>query len=154
VKARYAHISYADRTVIRALKARKYSPAAVARTLGKHRSTVCRELKRNTNQAGIYFEGHANAFMLAGLALRFPMTPIMAEMAWRYPDLTIEVTCDDRLVDIVAEGFNAGIQLGEMIAEDMIGGAAHSPFQGDPGGFAFLSESQGRTALARRSVAS
>jgi IS30 family transposase len=63
--ARYAHISFADRTVIRALKARKYSCAAIARTLGKHRSTITRELKRNTNQAGIYFEKHANAFMLA-----------------------------------------------------------------------------------------
>jgi IS30 family transposase len=65
VSARYAHISFVDRTVIRTLKARKYSPAAIARVLGKHRSTICRELKRNTNQAGIYFEAHANAFMLA-----------------------------------------------------------------------------------------
>jgi IS30 family transposase len=65
VRAGYSHISFADRTVIRALKARKYSRAEMARMLGKHRSTICRELKRNTNQAGIYYEGHANAFMLA-----------------------------------------------------------------------------------------
>src|SRR5712672_3120423 len=64
MRARYTHISFADRTVIRALKGRKYNCAAIARTLGKHRSTIRRELKRNTNQAGIYFEGHANAFML------------------------------------------------------------------------------------------
>jgi DNA-binding transcriptional LysR family regulator len=54
------------------------------------------------------------------LALRVAMTPIMAEIAWRHPDLTIEITCDDRLVDIVAEGFDAGIRLGEMIADDMV----------------------------------
>lgn len=65
MRASYSHISYADRTVIRTLRARKYSCAEIARTLGKHRSTIMRELKRNTNKAGIYFEGHANAFMLA-----------------------------------------------------------------------------------------
>jgi DNA-binding transcriptional LysR family regulator len=63
------------------------------------------------------------------LALRFAMTPIMAEMAWRYPDLTIEITCDDRLVDIVADGFDAGIRLGEMIAEDMIAVRLTPPFK-------------------------
>jgi DNA-binding transcriptional LysR family regulator len=63
------------------------------------------------------------------LALRTAITPIMAEMAWRYPDLTIEITCDDRLVDIVAEGFDAGIRLGEMIDEDMIAVRLTPPFK-------------------------
>ena len=63
------------------------------------------------------------------LALRFAMTPIIADMAWRHPDVTIEITCDDRLVDIVAEGFDAGIRLGEMIAEDMIAVRLTPPFK-------------------------
>jgi DNA-binding transcriptional LysR family regulator len=54
------------------------------------------------------------------VALPIALTPIIAETARRYPDLMIEVTTDDRLVDIVAERFDAGIRLGEMIAEDMI----------------------------------
>jgi DNA-binding transcriptional LysR family regulator len=40
----------------------------------------------------------------------------------------IEVVSDDRLVDIVAEGFDAGIRLGEMIAEDMIAVPLTPPF--------------------------
>jgi DNA-binding transcriptional LysR family regulator len=63
------------------------------------------------------------------LALRIAMTPMMAEMAWRHPDLTIEVACDDHLVDIVAEGFDAGIRLGEMIAEDMTAVRLTPPFK-------------------------
>jgi DNA-binding transcriptional LysR family regulator len=63
------------------------------------------------------------------LALRIAITPVIAEMAWRHPDLTIEVTADDRLVDIVGEGFDAGIRLGEMIAEDMIAVRLTSPFK-------------------------
>ncbi len=48
------------------------------------------------------------------------LTPVIAEMSRRYPDLTLEVTSDDGLVDIVAGGFDAGIRLGEMIAQDMV----------------------------------
>ncbi len=48
------------------------------------------------------------------------LTPVIVEMSRRHPDLTLEVTSDDGLVDIVAGGFDAGIRLGEMIAQDMV----------------------------------
>ena len=63
------------------------------------------------------------------VAMRIAMIPVLAEMAWRHPDLTIEVTVDDRLVDIVGEGFDAGIRLGEMIAADMIAVWLTPPFK-------------------------
>lgn len=37
-----------------------------------------------------------------------------------YPDISVEVIVDDRLVDIVANGFDAGIRLGETVERDMI----------------------------------
>jgi IS30 family transposase len=40
------------------------SCAEIARTLGKHRSTITREIHRNTNAGGIYYEVHAHASML------------------------------------------------------------------------------------------
>jgi DNA-binding transcriptional LysR family regulator len=36
------------------------------------------------------------------------------------PDVQVEVNIDDRLTDIVADGFDAGIRFGEAIAKDMI----------------------------------
>jgi DNA-binding transcriptional LysR family regulator len=63
------------------------------------------------------------------VALPIAITPVVAEMAWRFPDLTIEVTCEDGLVDIVGGGFDAGVRLGEMIAEDMIAVRLTPPFQ-------------------------
>lgn len=54
------------------------------------------------------------------IALQLGMTPILAEMARRHPDLTVEVIADDKLTDVVAEGFDAGVRLGEMIAQDMV----------------------------------
>ena len=54
------------------------------------------------------------------IALQLGMTPILAEMARRHPGLTVEVIADDKLTDVVAEGFDAGVRLGEMIAQDMV----------------------------------
>lgn len=58
-----------------------------------------------------------NAPRIAGpLAL----TAILAVLAKRHPGLTVEVTSDDALTDIVGHGFDAGVRLGEMVAEDMV----------------------------------
>src|SRR6185369_12341851 len=37
-----------------------------------------------------------------------------------HPDVSVEVIVDDRLVDIVADGFDAGIRLGETVDSDMV----------------------------------
>jgi DNA-binding transcriptional LysR family regulator len=54
------------------------------------------------------------------IALPIIMTPVVREMAKRFADVTVEIYADDAIADIVADGFDAGIRLGEMIAEDMI----------------------------------
>jgi DNA-binding transcriptional LysR family regulator len=46
--------------------------------------------------------------------------PQVAAFAKSYPDVTLELTADDRLLDIVAGGFDAGIRPGRMIEKDMI----------------------------------
>lgn len=63
------------------------------------------------------------------LALPLAITPAIVAMSRLYPDLTIEVTLDEGLVDIVAAGFDAGVRLGEMIAQDMMAIRLTKPFQ-------------------------
>lgn len=63
------------------------------------------------------------------VAMPIAITPIVSAMAWRHPDVTVEITQDDGLVDIVAGGFDAGVRLGEMIAEDMIAVRLTPPFK-------------------------
>jgi len=41
-------------------------------------------------------------------------------MSRLHPDLTIEITSDEGFADIIAQGFDAGVRLGEMIAQDMV----------------------------------
>ena len=46
--------------------------------------------------------------------------PRLAPVLRDYPDIKIEISVDYALVDIVAERFDAGVRLGESIAQDMI----------------------------------
>ncbi|RVT97712.1 LysR family transcriptional regulator [Rhodovarius crocodyli] len=43
--------------------------------------------------------------------------PVLAE---RYPGIELEVSADDRMVDLVAEGFDAGIRFGDTVPQDMV----------------------------------
>lgn len=54
------------------------------------------------------------------VALPMALTGLAATLATRHPDLVVDVTCDDALTDIVAQGYDAGVRLGEMVAEDMV----------------------------------
>ena len=46
--------------------------------------------------------------------------PVMARFLAAYPEITLEIVSDDGLVDIVAEGFDAGIRAGRDLGLDMI----------------------------------
>ncbi|MCW2066142.1 UNVERIFIED_ORG: DNA-binding transcriptional LysR family regulator [Stenotrophomonas maltophilia] len=48
------------------------------------------------------------------------MQPVLGKLLPDHPDLNIEVIVDYGLTDIVAEGYDAGIRLGEQVARDMI----------------------------------
>lgn len=48
------------------------------------------------------------------------LQPVLARLLPDHPDLSIEIIVDYGLTDIVAEGFDAGVRLGEQVAKDMI----------------------------------
>ncbi len=48
------------------------------------------------------------------------LAPRLAAFAQAYPDVTLETVVDDRFVDIVREGFDAGVRLGESVEKDMV----------------------------------
>lgn len=48
------------------------------------------------------------------------LLPAILRLLARYPDLNIEISVDNGLVDIAAERFDAGVRLGETVAQDMI----------------------------------
>ena len=51
---------------------------------------------------------------------KFTLAPILARFLAKYPEITIEISVDAGLTDIVAGRFDAGFRRGNVIARDMI----------------------------------
>lgn len=47
------------------------------------------------------------------------VAPLLLEMRSQFPELSIEVSLDDAFVDLVQQGFDAGIRLGDSVEKDM-----------------------------------
>jgi DNA-binding transcriptional LysR family regulator len=70
----------------------------------EQRATPAGLIRINTSEA-------AGEQILASAVLEFLL---------RYPDMQVEIVTDGRLVDIIAEGFDAGVRLQETVPLDMI----------------------------------
>jgi DNA-binding transcriptional LysR family regulator len=53
-------------------------------------------------------------------AARLLLAPVLARFVANYPDTQLDITVDDRFVDIVADGYDAGIRYGGRVPKDMI----------------------------------
>jgi DNA-binding transcriptional LysR family regulator len=67
-----------------------------------------------------------NAPRVAG---HMALTRILAKMAWAHPRLIVEVHTNDAMIDIVAQGFDAGVRLGESVQQDMVAVRLTPPFK-------------------------
>jgi DNA-binding transcriptional LysR family regulator len=54
------------------------------------------------------------------LAAKTVLGPKLGQFARDYPTVALEITTDDSRVDLVSAGYDAGIQFGEYIAQDMV----------------------------------
>lgn len=62
-------------------------------------------------------------------AYRIAIEPVLAEFQAQYPDVRLELSFDEALVDIVGNGFHAGIRLGDRLADGMVATRLTSPLQ-------------------------
>ena len=53
-------------------------------------------------------------------AVPFVITPVLPTLRARHPGVEVEVVVENRLVDVVAEGYDAGVRLSEAIERDMV----------------------------------
>jgi DNA-binding transcriptional LysR family regulator len=56
------------------------------------------------------------------------LEPVIASFCQTYPEVEVEIAASEELVDLAAEGFDAGIRLGQFIAADMIAVRLTKPF--------------------------
>lgn len=62
-------------------------------------------------------------------AVPFVVHPVLPSFRERHPRIQVEVAVEDRLVDIVAEGYDAGVRLNESIERDMVQVRLTDPFR-------------------------
>ena len=62
-------------------------------------------------------------------AMAFVMAPVLPRFLSKHPRVEVEVHIDDRLVDIVTEGFDAGVRLEEFLERDMVHVRLTDPFR-------------------------
>ncbi|ESY12947.1 LysR family transcriptional regulator [Mesorhizobium sp. C386A] len=53
-------------------------------------------------------------------AAKSVLWPVIAKLLLEYPDIEVELSLDEGLVDIVASKFDAGIRIGEQVQKDMV----------------------------------
>ncbi|NUP08955.1 MAG: LysR family transcriptional regulator [Polyangiaceae bacterium] len=70
-------------------------------------------------------------------AVPFIIEPVVPAFRARHPRIDVEVSVEDRFIDIVAEGYDAGVRLTEAIERDMVQVRLTDPFRfvvvGSPG---------------------
>lgn len=59
----------------------------------------------------------------------FPISPIITTHLNQYPKIRLEIVVDDRWADIVKEGFDMGVRLGNKVAKEMIAVPISAPLK-------------------------
>ncbi|MFJ5380244.1 LysR family transcriptional regulator [Cupriavidus sp. CER94] len=53
-------------------------------------------------------------------AVVIALRPILTDFMRAYPSICVDLVTDDRFIDLIAEGFDAGLRLGEALQQDMV----------------------------------
>lgn len=56
----------------------------------------------------------------APLSASYLLNPLVPAFRKAYPDVTLEISLDEKLVELVADGYDAGIRLGDSVEKDMV----------------------------------
>ncbi len=57
------------------------------------------------------------------------LQPLITSFCRAYPEIEVEISATEELIDLAAEGFDAGIRLGQFIAADMVAVRLTQPFR-------------------------
>jgi DNA-binding transcriptional LysR family regulator len=80
------------------------------------------QLRGAVESVNVYRDRPAGTVRLAAVSLAADavVLPVASDFMAKYPEISLDITIVDGAIDIVAEGFDAGIAAGRLIAKDMI----------------------------------
>ncbi|MCP1478366.1 DNA-binding transcriptional LysR family regulator [Pseudomonas chlororaphis] len=77
------------------------------------------EAEHEASQGAAQIRGRLRLALPAAMGRRW-LSPILAEFALAHPGVTLETEYSDRFVDIVGEGFDAAIRIGELADSQLV----------------------------------
>jgi DNA-binding transcriptional LysR family regulator len=101
---------------------RSVAPTEAGERLLARLGPVLRDLDHALDEVNAFRERPSGLLRInAGTpAARQLLSAVVPAFLTRYPEMALDLVTEGRLVDIVAEGFDAGIRLGESVPQDMI----------------------------------
>lgn len=101
---------------------RSVAPTAAGARLLASLKPALREVALGLSALADWRDAPSGALRLTtfGYASRTILAPRLPRFLIDHPDIAVEVVVDDRLVDLVARGFDAGIRFGETVERDMV----------------------------------
>ena len=129
-------ISHSIKTLEQRLKIRLFNRTTRSVSLTEAGSNLYERLRPAFDEIQIMLD-EMNDFRLtptgtlkinaARVAARIFLMPLLVGFTREYPDIKVELTTDDSLVDIVQQGFDAGVRLSGIVEKDMISVAIGPP---------------------------
>ena len=101
---------------------RSVSPTEAGERLVSRLQPVLRDLDRALQEVDAFRHRPSGSLRIntSEIAARLLLRSVVPIFLSRYPEIALDIVTEGRLVDIVAEGFDAGIRLGEAVPQDMI----------------------------------
>ncbi|MET0222145.1 MAG: LysR family transcriptional regulator [Tardiphaga sp.] len=101
---------------------RSVAPTSAGEQLLRSLDPALTEVARGLSRLADWRDTPAGAVRLAtfGWAARTILAPRLPAFLLDHPDISVEVIVEDRLIDLVAGGFDAGIRLAQAVEGDMI----------------------------------
>lgn len=101
---------------------RSVSPTEAGAGLLARLQPVLRDLDQALAEAGAFRGRPAGTLRInsSEIAARLLLRSVVPVFLQRYPEMSLDLVTEGRLVDIVADGFDAGIRLGEAVPQDMV----------------------------------
>ncbi len=101
---------------------RSVAPTQAGNQLFRSLTPVLHDLEVALNGVNTFRERPSGKLRInaAESAVRALMQEIVPTFLERYPDIHLDLVTEGELIDIVAQGFDAGVRLGETVPQDMI----------------------------------
>jgi DNA-binding transcriptional LysR family regulator len=101
---------------------RSVAPTPAGERLHQTLAPMLRDLNQSLAELGEFRDKPSGTIRITSVehAARVILLPAVTKLLADYPDITIEIVAAYELSDVVAEGFDAGVRLGEHVARDMV----------------------------------